>query len=717
MSKIWKLLMPLTIACLPLALVSAENEPKKELTEEEKKKLEEEKAAEEKKNNPEEYTKLFNSKGKDFLKSIFNDFVKKLDEKIIDGKKAYDNAEKEKDFEKIKDAASEILVFEKYKEYFTKKDDDEYVLKDEFINNPEKFGISLTFLKAITTAKKLTSAKIKFDGRDFVDIVTSQDNNYDKILNIGGKIDDEKEIVNPLTYKKVDEKIAKYFSALKSKFEKIFLPDEIPKVKLRLEIKHEKVEFVPIIDEKFDGDWDKFLKKIFQNEFIKFDLENNKVKDEEKEKEKEKPQPQPKPQPKPKPAPPDQPKPAPPAKPKPSDQERDFPKESSPQVPHDPQAEILKIPDLIPYFENIDSRNFLDANHFLQLIDPKKPIFFNPVNTRYSYSLNSITGSGNKISVEGTITDLLEADRGKKISRTFKTNVSLDEYRYKQIDLAIEKNKYFQEKMKEFYDALKVGEHLDYEKLTLPEQKSTLRKIIERGVLFLLNENESKMQFFLKEDYSVKQAFDHFIKYLVSLKIEGDELEANLNLLQALAAQNDRMFKLTIFENIYKNEDAVIKINRIYDKLNLEKEQVNEFNRNTFLSFKQLNRIMKSDIVDYTSWYDKYVRATAIALNNASKLWQLGKNFAKTDLEKDGDIFRNIQKEIKDINKAIKREQDTSLIIIFSVFIFLSLIMMLLGFIMISKNNKTRNKLIIILLTLGSFILAAGIVGLLLILI
>ena len=218
MSKLFKLLMPLNTILIPSTLLSA-SAPNENV-------MEEQEQEDESKNNVEEYIKLFNTKAKDFLKSLFNDFIKKLDAKIIESKKNYDAAEKAKDFDKIKEAASETLVFEKYKEFFTTKDGEDYTLKEEFAANPEKFGVGLTFLQAITSAKNLISAKVKFDGRDFVDIVTTKKHNYDEILNTGGNIDDEKAISSPLTYKKIDDKIVKYFSALKTKFDKIVLPNE-----------------------------------------------------------------------------------------------------------------------------------------------------------------------------------------------------------------------------------------------------------------------------------------------------------------------------------------------------------------------------------------------------------------------------------------------------------------------------------------------------------
>ncbi|TPI02276.1 MSC_0620 family F1-like ATPase-associated subunit [Mycoplasma struthionis] len=324
--------------------------------------------------------------------------------------------------------------------------------KDKIINDKYKdYGFEIVYPKILSNDRSLESTTITYNGKDYENAVvgkTDKTDYRDFIQGEGNKKEvKEENVVNAVNADDLQSKTEKYFSDLDSKFDEIFAnKEDFPELNTAVRFVKDENNDTNIgltIPDKYTS-WDQFLKEKISSRFKAFDLEENSQDNKKETPDIQEPNPTP----------------------------RLIPGQADPTPPSSVNAATENIGRLSPFlkFNFYDQANNRDGlvQSFKQAVqsEPDKAsekyfYFNNPINTRFDYKVDNLDLTKDGIEANVILTDKL--DETKKI--TYKRVISIwsdvEFARAHQVGIEI-----IQKLYKEFYDALGIGENIDFSKMS-----------------------------------------------------------------------------------------------------------------------------------------------------------------------------------------------------------------------------------------------------------
>ncbi|QMT98489.1 hypothetical protein H3143_03245 [Mycoplasma tullyi] len=434
---------------------------------------------------------------KDFIDAVFLGKDNLVDQKIESVKNQSDLS--------FEDKFNRTLYYSQLKAFFQKN-------KDQIISNPSKFGLDIVYPYVISANKEFNKGTIVFNGKTYENKIwgNTPTTNYEKeITGDGNSItpnpDAAKAKVENTTSDEEGKNVLKtYFDALRQGATSIFLNDEdLPKVGEDYEINGRVTStndagVFSNKPNKFDT-WDDYIISKIKPRFIDFDLEQNKDPAEQNQMNQQ------------------------------SSQSVEnllpptVPVEGE-AVPTDPKELIENIPRFVPQVRSLYSTLSTSAllNRYSTYTEPNKSdVFFyfeNPINTRFSYTVTSLSLNNGKIEATVMIQDAVDKDARTTYTRELDT-VSLSgtaqqinenrELAYPAIERLF----------LNFYQAVGLNADLNYADATKvyvepqtifqmvylamrainkPEFKNDLNTILSRGIGFSTDQSDSYFLNFLR---------------------------------------------------------------------------------------------------------------------------------------------------------------------------------------------------------------------------
>ncbi|WP_031488949.1 MSC_0620 family F1-like ATPase-associated subunit [Ureaplasma canigenitalium] len=384
-------------------------------------------------------------------------------------KKLLDN--KEIDF---KSKIAKILYFNEVLNFLYKN-------KEAFLKDPKLFGVFTIFPNIIANNKEFTKGKIKFDGKNFEKIVFGEGKNnddYESIIrpNTDDNIEkfNEKE-KNFQTAEEFKATLKGYANGIANGFRKFVFDEKKDDFKIdeNTTLENLKDKGLSITPPKGYKDWDSYFKERLSKEFTKFDLDQNveftkKLEEDEPTPEQPKPPKPPLPGPELPPTPP-----APPLIPEDNDVDTTIPKLAINTLQAWVKSEHTNksADDLIAFFNSakpIDKISVSDQIFF----------FDNPINTSYSYQVNSLTKDD-----KGNVTAIIqiaEKAHPERI-RFYAKRVLIDnrpQFRTYSKILETTSNELRRDIFEKFYKAVGLDETYDIRKLRNKRQQDHLFSMI-----------------------------------------------------------------------------------------------------------------------------------------------------------------------------------------------------------------------------------------------
>ncbi|ACF07160.1 Uncharacterised protein [Metamycoplasma arthritidis] len=328
--------------------------------------------------------------------------------------------------------------------------------KDNIIANPKTYGFSFTALEQISKYKKIILARVEYEGKTYenVKIGDTEFDSYKAELEAkGAKVTKIKEVENQITKARFTLFLKKYVDGLKQQITNlVYSENQIPDLKPSVSFEWDETTqtFKPklnILDkpEGFDS-WDDYIKKNITKKIADYDLKQSQDANIAEDKLEE--------------------------------------LEKIPLVPGDKPKPIDKDDiDSLPELEALVKSEYANkTSNELQALSKeelKKAFFFNnPVNSRYEYTVESITREDNKIYANVVISDRVAPERKRTYS---KSEIKVDNstsYALNQL-LYEAQNQEISKVMTEFYQALGLDDKIDYNSLANDNLQQTLYAMVE----------------------------------------------------------------------------------------------------------------------------------------------------------------------------------------------------------------------------------------------
>ncbi|WP_025755509.1 MSC_0620 family F1-like ATPase-associated subunit [Mycoplasmopsis cricetuli] len=559
--------------------------------------------------------------------------------------------------------------------------------KTQIIQNRSKFGFNTIFLNTLSNERKYQIGTITFQDETYNNVIFKLGNNltdYKNFIGNNGTLKKESDEINILKTEDVQQIIAKYSNEMQKQFKDIiFNEKDIDNLNENLtfetktitQLDGSSISALTFSPPKEFKNWDEYLKLKYQDRFIKFDLEQNKLKDNESKNQKDN-----------------------------STNEINpidsIENENTIFEPVD--IEIEKLIEKLPTLPANLKANFinLDLNKISSDANLEQYFFFdNPINTRFKYKLIKLsTTSENSYLADVEISDSINPEH----KRTYKIKLNNNKsYGYQKIYESYVneiKNKFIQ-----LYKSLQLDENLNFKTIEVFNLANTLINLLNT-IVHDLYYNET---FSLKRDNIIDKYASQINSNTSEKEIHKIVNQLSIQLISSLKTSkinNNALF--SVLPNTYKR--ALKRYNELFiQKKDLSKNLKQLFeknNLNTTVFYKLIEQTKKyitlainhsnSLTFDTLKWYDNYTEL----LNKISNNYNLIKDFIK-------DAFQENNQNKIDEKKLFQRYNQAKLEITNASYqkklllIILGSIMLIFGLSSIALlffnniNKKQNNKL------------------------
>ncbi|AGJ90817.1 MSC_0620 family F1-like ATPase-associated subunit [Mycoplasma putrefaciens] len=582
--------------------------------------------------------------------------------------------------------------------------------KDEFKEDPSKFGFNITFPYILSNYKNHNVGTVIFNGKKYENIRLSTDQmfDYSKLVDKGKNEDvikNKEEVVNTIKLHNFNVEVKNYLDKWKEQVLQMFYKEEeIPKIGEDFFLEETSNSNNGINIGTFSAkifnkhkSWDEYITNKVKPRFIDFDLTRNQEYKDESESQ---------PTPPPTPTIPD------PLKPVIPDKKPDSINVS--QI-------IQALPQLSPYvsYENADADSVDEViNKFKSESDPekKKKFFFfkNPINTRFEYTVEDQASS---VSDEEYVTVKIKDLVNESKSRTYQTQIINPNKNVKYSYLLQKQNEEIQKSFLGLYKSLMLDEKLDYKTIGHGDLQSAALGVVESANKIVNDINfQEYWSNLLKSNYS--SVDDNQInddEYLPSVvtrtskslinKILSSLIASNINnqpafnvLANAFVVLKSDLDGFTVHE---ASRQAFIKK---AEKHNLDLKYMDK----TFINLDKANTRLTSSANDKfknfnpLKWFESYIEN----VKDAREYVEIIKVLLSTaEFEKDSDQYKELDKYYQ---LAIQKNHDeqkmanNSSLTIGIILLTLSILFIIANsFIYIYKNqNRQKLKSTFIVLTI-----------------
>lgn len=488
----------------------------------------------------------------DELKSKQDETIKKSLETAIDGVvEAIDKEiKKENDIAKLP-LSNEFLIktayYKKVVNYLKSN-------KEKILQNPYEYGLNVIFPKLLTEKNYFVASASLLD-EYFSPVMVGEGSNLNyEVINKyeNHKIEnlEKDKVENEVGKEAIDGATKSYFESILSEFDRIFInADDLPKYSEDSKILNlqENSQYDIVLPENYES-WDQYINKQIDKRFTLFDLKQNELfnkKDEE------------------------QPQPIPPKPPLIIPDEIVDAKEVEPQVENIPRLAPILTWNLIGKSKGEIIGAF---NNNQELFNTHNAFFYNPLLTSFDYKITNLEEKGEQLIARINLSYKNDPSNSTEYEIEVKLPMDADEIKGKKVAIEALKNTF-----KLFYDALNLGENLEFENLGNPliskavfnQVFTGINLINENNFISLLNNiinenksttsfNEEKQQ--LNNPDLSKNASEFFVKSLNNQTIN------NLNYFYYLSASYSQLLKKYVN---YAKENKTIILDNL-KKLNLD---------------------------------------------------------------------------------------------------------------------------------------------------
>ncbi|UWD33875.1 MSC_0620 family F1-like ATPase-associated subunit [Mesomycoplasma molare] len=522
--------------------------------------------------------------------------------------------------------------------------------KANIAQNPKDFDFNVIFPNVFSKKENFQKGDVSYNGILYENVIFTSDpddTNYKPLISsVNGKQESKTTEINGLVSNEVDKYIKQYVDGLKNKFgEILFNQKDIPEtINFKSEIittpEGKTVSIIKGEPPSGFNSWEDYFKSKYKSRFLTFDLEQNKIDEEEIENE---------------------------------------------EVT-DPEKPTNEIPDIPPIEENDDSsssdvvtgqpfnpKQFIERLRVLapeilsrhagksinQLMDdfnttPISEDFFffnNPINTRFKYEVTKIEDKTNEAINSYLVTVRIQDSLNPKVFRTYKTYLNkLEDKNFQKVNESYIEN--IRKIFVKLYKSIGLDEKMDFDKLENADLKRriiTMINVVTQDLYYTKDfvEKQSKIISKISKNInSLKQGLDVLnVQLLSSLKTSRIQFKEFFAILpEGYKKQTQRFEQL-----LSQQKELSDNIKEKFKKYNANLDIVNKLFSSIKKDISLIQKLANAPTTNTNKWYENYLKLQT----KISRQFNLIKSFLKDETKPE-------DKNPKKDEIIVKNEKDFS---------------------------------------------------------